>query len=78
VILPGFPTSAVCTFHEVVVPLLRRMAGLGLGAEPRETIASQIAARLTSEVGRTEFLLVNLVPGSGGLSASRWTRGRAL
>src|SRR5690606_4967175 len=28
VILPGFPTSAMFTFHDMVVPVLRRMAGL--------------------------------------------------
>jgi putative molybdopterin biosynthesis protein len=69
VILPGFPTSAIFTFHEFVAPLLRRMAGLGLGAEARATIAARMPARLNSEVGRTEYLLVNLVPGPGGLSA---------
>ena len=26
-ILPGFPTSAIFTFHEFVAPVLRRMAG---------------------------------------------------
>ena len=29
VVLPGFPTSAVFTFHEFVAPVLREMAGLG-------------------------------------------------
>ena len=28
-ILPGFPTSAIFTFHEFVAPVLRRLAGLG-------------------------------------------------
>ncbi|HKH00819.1 MAG TPA: gephyrin-like molybdotransferase Glp, partial [Bradyrhizobium sp.] len=28
VILPGFPTSAMFTFHDMIVPVLRRMAGL--------------------------------------------------
>ena len=28
VILPGFPTSAMFTFHDMIVPTLRRMAGL--------------------------------------------------
>ena len=28
VVLPGFPTSAMFTFHDMVVPVLRRMAGL--------------------------------------------------
>ena len=28
VVLPGFPTSAMFTFHDIVAPVLRRMAGL--------------------------------------------------
>src|SRR5437879_13062216 len=28
VILPGFPTSAMFTFHDMIVPVLRKMAGL--------------------------------------------------
>src|SRR5207249_4909877 len=28
IILPGFPTSAMFTFHDMIVPVLRRMAGL--------------------------------------------------
>src|SRR5205823_10502583 len=27
-ILPGFPTSAIFTFHEFVAPVIRRLAGL--------------------------------------------------
>ena len=34
VVLPGFPTSAIFTFHEFVAPVIRRLAGLG----PRRTI----------------------------------------
>src|SRR5690606_4471178 len=33
VILPGFPTSAMFTFHDIVAPVLRRMAGLPARAE---------------------------------------------
>jgi putative molybdopterin biosynthesis protein len=67
VILPGFPTSAIFTFHEFVAPVLRRMAGLG--PEARATLAARMALRVNSERGRTEYLLVNLVPGPGGLAA---------
>jgi putative molybdopterin biosynthesis protein len=67
VILPGFPTSAIFTFHEFVAPVLRRMAGLG--PEARASLAARMALRVNSERGRTEYLLVNLVPGPGGLSA---------
>lgn len=67
VILPGFPTSAIFTFHEFVAPVLRRLAGLG--PERRASIAARMALRCNSERGRTEYLLVNLVPGADGLSA---------
>jgi putative molybdopterin biosynthesis protein len=67
VILPGFPTSAVFTFHEFVAPLLRRLAGR------REDASAFVDAfapvRVTSAVGRTDYQLVNLVPGAEGLAA---------
>jgi putative molybdopterin biosynthesis protein len=66
-ILPGFPTSAIFTFHEFVAPLLRTLAGLRV--EPSESIPATLPARVNSERGRTEYLLVNLVPGPAGLAA---------
>ena len=45
VVLPGFPTSAIFTFHEFVAPVLSSMAGRGL--EERATCAG--AARGESE-----------------------------
>jgi putative molybdopterin biosynthesis protein len=66
-ILPGFPTSAIFTFHEFVAPVLRRMAGLGPASRP--AIEAHMAMRCNSERGRTEYLLVNLVPGPEGLAA---------
>lgn len=59
VILPGFPTSAVFTFHEFVGPVIRRLAGLP--PERRETTSATLAMRVVSERGRLEFLLVGLV-----------------
>ena len=67
VILPGFPTSAVFTFHEFVAPVVRRLAGFG--PERRDSVAARMAMRCNSERGRTEYLLVNLVPSEGGLAA---------
>lgn len=67
VILPGFPTSAVFTFHEFVAPLLRDLGGRR--TEDRETIPATMASRVNSERGRTEYLLVNLVEGPEGLAA---------
>ena len=59
VILPGFPTSAVFTFHEFVGPVLRVMGGLA--AERRETVRAHLALPVNSERGRLEYLLVGLV-----------------
>src|SRR6185295_207976 len=66
-ILPGFPTSAIFTFHEFVAPLLRRLGGR------REDAAAVVAAfapiRIPSATGRTEYTLVDLVEGPRGLAA---------
>ena len=72
-ILPGFPTSAVFTFHEFVAPLLRDLAGRR--PERRESVAARLAQRTRSERGRLEYLLVGLVHrGDGGFSA--WPMGK--
>src|SRR3954451_7497391 len=67
VILPGFPTSAMFTFHDMIVPVLRRMAGLPARADAKVT--AKIPVRIASELGRTEFVMVSLVQGSDGLIA---------
>jgi molybdenum cofactor synthesis domain-containing protein len=67
VILPGFPTSAMFTFHDIIVPVLRRMAGLPPRADAK--VAAKIPVRIASELGRTEFVMVSLVEGDGGLIA---------
>ena len=67
VILPGFPTSAVFTFHEFVAPVIRRLAGR-LARHPDHQAAT-LPMRVNSERGRTEYLLVNLAPGDDGLAA---------
>ncbi len=59
VILPGFPTSAVFTFHEFVAPVIRRLAGLP--AAQIDEVAAHLAVKVNSEIGRTEYLLVGLV-----------------
>ena len=63
VVLPGFPTSAIFTFHEFVAPLVR-----ALGGRPplqRSTVPARLAVKVNSEIGRTEYLLVGLVEGPG-------------
>jgi molybdopterin molybdotransferase/putative molybdopterin biosynthesis protein len=67
VILPGFPTSAMFTFHDMIVPVLRRMAGLPPRADARVT--AKVPVRIASELGRTEFVMVSLVEGNDGLIA---------
>jgi putative molybdopterin biosynthesis protein len=67
VVLPGFPTSAIFTFHEFVAPVLAAMAGRGI--EDRATVQARLAVRVNSEIGRTEYLLVGLIPGDSGLAA---------
>jgi putative molybdopterin biosynthesis protein len=59
VVLPGFPTSAIFTFHEFVAPVLSAMAGRM--HEERATVQARLAVRVNSEIGRTEYLLVGLV-----------------
>ena len=68
VVLPGFPTSAIFTFHEFVAPVIRAFAGLP--AEQAERLPAVLPLRTASERGRTEYLMVSLMPGEdGGLAA---------
>lgn len=67
VILPGFPTSAVFTFHEFLAPVIRAYAGLP--PERRASVEAMLPMRVNSERGRTEYLLVGLVPTDQGLAA---------
>ena len=66
VVLPGFPTSAVFTFHEFVAPVIRRLAGRG--PENQQTVSARMATKINSEIGRTEYLLVGLVPDAADAS----------
>ena len=59
VVLPGFPTSAIFTFHAFVAPVIRARAGLP--PEAAETIAARVPVRVASELGRQEFVLVSLI-----------------
>ncbi|MBV8918729.1 molybdopterin biosynthesis protein [Bradyrhizobium sp.] len=67
VILPGFPTSAMFTFHDMIVPVLRRMAGLPPRTDAKVT--AKLPVRIASELGRIEFVMVSLVEGADGLIA---------
>lgn len=64
VILPGFPTSAMFTFHSFVAPVIRALAGLPPALA--EEVPATLPVRLGSERGRTEYVMVSLVHGAGG------------
>ncbi|MDC0748833.1 molybdopterin biosynthesis protein [Polyangium mundeleinium] len=64
VVLPGFPTSAIFTFHEFVAPVIRALAGLSERAD--DTVTARLPFRVTSEHGRTEYVLVRLVDDEHG------------
>jgi putative molybdopterin biosynthesis protein len=77
VVLPGFPTSAIFTFHEFVAPVLTSMAGRGI--QERAVVQATLSVRVNSEIGRTEYLLVGLVNASPGVNAGGRARvGRPL
>jgi putative molybdopterin biosynthesis protein len=67
VVLPGFPTSAIFTFHAFVAPLIRARAGLPKETAP--TMSARVPVRIAYELGRQEFVLVALTEGAGGLTA---------
>ena len=67
VILPGFPTSAIFTFHEFVAPVIRVLGGRP--AMERSSVEARLAVKVNSEIGRTEYLLVGLVGGEDQLAA---------
>ncbi|HEY1258793.1 MAG TPA: molybdopterin biosynthesis protein [Stellaceae bacterium] len=64
VVLPGFPTSAIFTFHEFVAPVIRAFAGLP--AEQAERRPATLPLRISSERGRTEYLMVSLARTDNG------------
>ena len=58
-VLPGFPTSALFTFHEFVAPLIQRLAGLPPARG--EALPARLAHDIHSERGRREYVLVQLL-----------------
>jgi putative molybdopterin biosynthesis protein len=67
VVLPGFPTSAMFTFHDIVAPVLRELAGLP--ARRDSTVEARVPVRVPSDLGRTEFVMVALAADAEGLVA---------
>lgn len=67
-VLPGFPTSAIMTFHEFVAPVIR--AFVGLPPAQAVKVTATLPLRVASERGRMEYVLVSLVRApEGGLIA---------
>lgn len=73
VVLPGFPTSAMFTFHEFVVPLIRALAGLP--AREDAAVEAVLPQRLASELGRMEFVMASLSRGRDGTVALPLSKG---
>jgi putative molybdopterin biosynthesis protein len=67
VVLPGFPTSAIFTFHAFVAPVIRARAGLP--PEAAQTLDARVPVWIASELGRKEFVLVSLIDGGEGTVA---------
>jgi putative molybdopterin biosynthesis protein len=63
-VLPGFPTSAIFTFHAFVAPVIRARAGLP--AEAAQSVKATVPVRIASEMGRQEFVLTALVQSERG------------
>ncbi len=73
VVLPGFPTSAIFTFHAFVAPIIHARAGLP--QEAARTIEATVPVPVTSELGRQEFVLVALAEGDDGAVAFPTAKG---
>jgi putative molybdopterin biosynthesis protein len=68
IVLPGFPTSAIFTFHEFVAPVIRAFAGLP--AEAADRLSATLPLRVPSERGRTEYLMMSLARADDGSLAA--------
>ncbi len=74
VVLPGFPTSAIFTFHEFAAPVIRAFAGLP--AMRPEVADATLPLRIASERGRTEYVMASLMQApDGGLLAYPTAKG---
>ncbi len=73
VVLPGFPTSAMFTFHDFVVPVLRAISGLA--ARRDVSVEATASVRVLSDLGRTEFVMVALSQREDGIGAYPLSKG---
>lgn len=63
-VLPGFPTSAMFTFREFIVPVLRQLAGLAVAGD--ETVRATVPISLPSEIGRVDYVMAGLTRAADG------------
>ena len=73
IILPGFPTSAIVTFRDLVQPVIRTWAGLP--PQSAQVVQATQALRYHSIRGRMEYLMTNLVKSGDGYKAYPWSKG---
>ncbi|HEX2655440.1 MAG TPA: molybdopterin biosynthesis protein [Xanthobacteraceae bacterium] len=64
IVLPGFPTSAIFTFHAFVAPVIRARAGLP--PEAARVVDAMVPMPIPSELGRKEFVMVALLDAADG------------
>jgi len=72
-ILPGFPTSAIFTYHTFMAPLIRALAGHK--DAPEASVDATLPIRVSSERGRTEYVMVSLMQGANALLAYPTAKG---
>jgi putative molybdopterin biosynthesis protein len=71
--LPGYPVSAVMTYHTVIRPLIAKMLGI---LEPTdEEVEVTVLRDIPSKIGNDEFLRVRIADVDGVLVASPLPRG---
>lgn len=67
-VLPGFPTSAMFTFHEFIVPILQKLSGRAAGSQTHVT--ARLAFSQRSVRGRTEYVMTSLMKDKSGAYVS--------
>ncbi|HEX7388533.1 MAG TPA: molybdopterin biosynthesis protein [Acidiphilium sp.] len=67
-VLPGFPTSAMFTFHTFIAPVIAALSGRG--TIRRNRVSATLPLPVTSERGRVEYVMVSLMQAKDGALAA--------